>query len=87
MPTAIAPSRASSTRVARGRLAIAADARATLVSLLGGDRRASRNEIRKLALYAQGKDRVTLDDVVAVVAEPRAGARSRHRRDIRRAPR
>src|SRR5262245_12193542 len=50
-------------------LAIAADARTTLVSLLGGDRRASRNEIRKLALYAQGNDRVTLDDVVAVVAD------------------
>jgi DNA polymerase-3 subunit delta len=50
-------------------LAIAADARATLVSLLGGDRRASRNELRKLALYARGKERVTLDDVLAVVAD------------------
>ena len=38
-------------------LSIAADARAMLLSLLGGDRLASRNEIRKLALYAQGQGR------------------------------
>jgi DNA polymerase-3 subunit delta len=50
-------------------LTIAPDARAALVALIGGDRRASRNEIRKLALYAHGKDRVTLDDVDAVVAD------------------
>src|SRR3981189_874111 len=34
-------------------LRIAADARAVLMALLGGDRQASRNELRKLALYAQ----------------------------------
>lgn len=50
-------------------LAIAADARATLVSLLGGDRLASRNEIRKLILYAQDKERVELADVMAVVSD------------------
>jgi DNA polymerase-3 subunit delta len=50
-------------------LTIAPDARAALVALIGGDRRASRNEIRKLALYAHGKDRVTLDDVDAIVAD------------------
>lgn len=50
-------------------LAIAPDARAALMALIGGDRRASRNEIRKLALYAHGKDRVTLEDVEAVVAD------------------
>jgi DNA polymerase-3 subunit delta len=50
-------------------LNIAADARDALVSLIGGDRQASRSEIRKLALYAHGKDRVTLDDVLAVVAD------------------
>jgi DNA polymerase-3 subunit delta len=33
-------------------LTIAPDARAALAALLGGDRLASRNEIRKLALYA-----------------------------------
>src|SRR5436853_1245787 len=35
-------------------LAIAPDARAALLPLLGGDRLASRGEIRKLALYARG---------------------------------
>ena len=34
-----------------------ADARAVLASLLGGDRQASRNELRKLALYAHGAAR------------------------------
>ncbi len=50
-------------------LRIAADARATLVALLGGDRQASRNELKKLALYAHGNGEVTLDDVMAVVAD------------------
>jgi DNA polymerase-3 subunit delta len=50
-------------------LRIAADARATLMALLGGDRQASRNELRKLALYAHGRGEVTLDDVMAVVAD------------------
>lgn len=53
-------------------LTIAADARATLVPLLGGDRRASRNEIRKLALYAHGQARVEVEDVLAVVADASA---------------
>ncbi|KZD25734.1 DNA polymerase III subunit delta [Tardiphaga robiniae] len=50
-------------------LRMAADARATLMSLLGGDRQASRNELRKLTLYAHGTGEVTLDDVMAVVAD------------------
>ncbi|HXZ22749.1 MAG TPA: DNA polymerase III subunit delta [Pseudolabrys sp.] len=50
-------------------LGIAADARSTLVALLGGDRLASRNEIRKLTLYAQGQKTVELTDVLAVVAD------------------
>ena len=50
-------------------LAIAADARACLVPLLGADRRASLSEIRKLALYAHGRGRVGIDDVAAVVAD------------------
>jgi DNA polymerase-3 subunit delta len=50
-------------------LRIAPDARGALTALLGGDRQASRNELRKLALYAHGKDEVTLDDVMAVVAD------------------
>jgi DNA polymerase III subunit delta len=50
-------------------LRIAADARASLMALLGGDRQASRNELKKLALYAHGGREVTLDDVMAVVAD------------------
>ena len=50
-------------------LAIAPDARAALLGLIGGDRLASRNEVRKLALYAQGKARVELADVTAVVSD------------------
>jgi DNA polymerase III subunit delta len=50
-------------------LRIAQDARSTLMGLLGGDRQASRNELRKLALYAHGRGEVTLDDVMAVVSD------------------
>src|SRR5262249_27751474 len=49
-------------------LAISPQARAALVPLLGGDRLASRHEIRKLAVFARGKARVELEDVMAVVA-------------------
>jgi DNA polymerase III subunit delta len=53
-------------------LSISPDARAALVPLLGGDRLASRHELRKLALYAGGagkKARVELEDVIAVVSD------------------
>src|SRR3982074_248156 len=50
-------------------LRIAPDARAVLMALLGGDRQASRNELKKLALYAHGEREVTLEDVMAVVAD------------------
>src|SRR3954447_14697050 len=50
-------------------LRIAADARAGLMALLGGDRQASRNELKKLALYAHGAGEVTLDHVMAVVSD------------------
>ena len=53
-------------------LQIAPDARTSLLALLGGDRLASRNEIRKLALYARGKERVEIADVLAVVADASA---------------
>jgi DNA polymerase-3 subunit delta len=53
-------------------LTIAPDARATLIPLLGGDRRASRAELRKLALYARGKERIEVDDILAVVADASA---------------
>lgn len=50
-------------------LAIAPDARGALQASLGGDRLASRNEIRKLVLYAAGASRVELADVLAVVSD------------------
>lgn len=53
-------------------LTIAPDARAALLALLGGDRLASRNEIRKLALYAMDRKNIELADVVAVVADASA---------------
>jgi DNA polymerase-3 subunit delta len=53
-------------------LAITPDARAALIPLLGGDRLASREELRKLALFARGRERVELDDVMAVVADASA---------------
>jgi DNA polymerase-3 subunit delta len=53
-------------------LTIAPDAREVLAPLLGGDRRASRAELQKLTLYAQGAGRIELDDVMAVVADASA---------------
>jgi DNA polymerase-3 subunit delta len=53
-------------------LAIAPEARAALLPLLGGDRLASRSEITKLALYARGRDRIELDDIMAVVSDASA---------------
>jgi len=50
-------------------LTITSDARDALVALLGADRLASRNEIRKLVLYAQGQKEIGLSDVTAVVAD------------------
>jgi len=50
-------------------LRLATDARAVLMALLGGDRQASRNELRKLALYAYGKSEISLDDVMTVVSD------------------
>jgi DNA polymerase-3 subunit delta len=50
-------------------MSIAPDARSLLASLIGGDRRASRSEIGKLALYAHGKSSIDVEDVVAVVAD------------------
>jgi DNA polymerase-3 subunit delta len=55
-------------------ISISPQARAALLPLLGGDRLASRNEIEKLALFARGKDRVEVDDVIEVVADASAAA-------------
>lgn len=48
---------------------ISPDARALLVSRLGADRALSRAEIEKLALYAQGKSRIEIDDIDAIVGD------------------
>src|SRR5205085_7189080 len=50
-------------------LTITPDAREALAPLLGGDRRASRAELQKLILYVHDKDRIELDDVLAVVTD------------------
>jgi DNA polymerase III subunit delta len=53
-------------------LTLKPEARALLMPLLGGDRAASRNELRKLALYARGNGEVDVDDVTAVVSDASA---------------
>jgi DNA polymerase-3 subunit delta len=50
-------------------LAIAPDALADATSRLGADRRVTRRELEKLALYAHGKERVTIEDVRAVLGD------------------
>jgi DNA polymerase-3 subunit delta len=50
-------------------LTIAPEARTALLELLGGDRLASRSEIRKLTTFARGKQRVELTDISAVVSD------------------
>src|SRR5262249_12249363 len=47
-------------------------ARAAFVPCPGGDRLAPRHEIRKLTLFARGKARVELEDVMAAVADASA---------------
>ncbi len=53
-------------------LTIDRDAKELLVSLIGGDRLASRGEIAKLALYAKGQGRVTAEDVRQAVGDASA---------------
>ena len=53
-------------------LTIEPDARETLISLLGGDRLATRSELAKLVLFAQDKRRIDYDDVRAVIADSSA---------------
>jgi DNA polymerase-3 subunit delta len=53
-------------------LTIEADARDTLVSLLGGDRLATRSELDKLMLYAADSKRIDYDGVRAVIADSSA---------------
>ena len=53
-------------------LTLAPDARALLLPLLGGDRAASRSELRKLILYAAGCGTVGVDEVTAIVSDASA---------------
>lgn len=53
-------------------LTASADARDALRRLLGGDRLASRGELRKLAAYGLGGTRIELEDVAAVVGDASA---------------
>lgn len=50
-------------------LGITPAARAILLDLLGGDRVASRNEIRKLSLYCRGSGTVEEADVAAIIGD------------------
>jgi DNA polymerase-3 subunit delta len=50
-------------------LAIAPDARAALVDMVGADRRTTRGEIAKLMLYARGQSQITAEDVEAIVSD------------------
>lgn len=50
-------------------LSISPAARRHLLELLGGDRIASRNEVRKLALYCRGKGVVEEEDVSAIIGD------------------
>jgi DNA polymerase-3 subunit delta len=54
------------------KLSITPEARALLISSLGGDRLASRSELRKVALYAGDAGHVDAEDVLAVVADAAA---------------
>ena len=49
--------------------AIDPDAKAVLLGLLGQDRLSTRSELEKLRLYAHGHNRITLDDIDAIVAD------------------
>jgi DNA polymerase III subunit delta len=50
-------------------LAIAPEARAALVAMVGADRQTTRGEITKLMLYARGQSQITAEDVEAIVAD------------------
>jgi DNA polymerase-3 subunit delta len=58
--------------VATAGLTIAPEAREMLAGLLGGDRLATRSELKKLTLYAHGAGRIELRDVEAVVGDASA---------------
>ncbi len=53
-------------------LTVTREARVALHSLLGGDRMASRGELKKLCLYALGKGRIESEDVEAIIGDASA---------------
>ncbi|MEW9617322.1 DNA polymerase III subunit delta [Shinella sp. S4-D37] len=53
-------------------LRISPAARARLMETIGGDRLASRNEVRKLALYCRGKEMIEEQDVEEIVGDASA---------------
>jgi len=55
--------------VAAAGLAISSEAREALAGLLGGDRLATRSELKKLTLYAHGAGRIEVSDVLAIVGD------------------
>jgi DNA polymerase-3 subunit delta len=55
------------TELATEKLSISSAARQRLLELLGGDRIASRNEIRKLALYCRGSSTVTEEHIDEII--------------------
>ncbi|WP_428698648.1 DNA polymerase III subunit delta [Stappia sp.] len=55
-------------------LSITREARQVLMGLLGADRLASRGEVRKLCLYALGRERIEAADVEAVIGDASAFA-------------
>ena len=57
------------TELERAGLSIDREARDYLMTRLGADQALSRSEVVKLALYAQGKGRVSHDDVEAIVGD------------------
>lgn len=60
------------TELAAFNLAITSEARQALLDCLGGDRIASRNEIRKLGLYAMNEGRIELQHVNDIVGDASA---------------
>ena len=54
---------------AESKIAVDREAREFLVAHLGSDRMVTRSELDKLALYAQGRDRVTLADAIAAIGD------------------
>jgi DNA polymerase-3 subunit delta len=58
--------------LAADNLRISSAARTRLIQAIGGDRLASRNEVRKLALYCRGKDVIEESDVEEIVGDASA---------------